>query len=68
LIAGRSSEFVLKYELSPINVVYTHQQKATFDFIVELCAIIGGFFTVFSIVESMVEKVTGYFSSQLKSP
>ena len=43
-----------KYELSPIKLRYTVTYKTWREFFVELCAIVGGVFTVASIVESLL--------------
>lgn len=41
-----------RYELSPIKLRYTVSYKAWYEFLINICAIIGGLFTVASILES----------------
>lgn len=53
IIVGQS-QFILKYELTPISVVYSLQKVSLLEFLVQLCAVIGGFFTVASIVEALI--------------
>lgn len=43
-----------RYELSPIKLRYTLGYKTWSDFLINICAIIGGMFTVASIIESLL--------------
>jgi len=42
------------YELSPITIEFKHSSKSIFHFLTNLCAIIGGIFTVAGLVDTMV--------------
>jgi hypothetical protein len=53
---GRSL-VVFKYELSAINVVYTCEEMKVLQFLINLCAIIGGFITVSSILDSILRNI-----------
>ena len=44
----------VQYEFSPLMVRYEEKQKSISNFIVSLCAIIGGVFTVASLVDSFI--------------
>ncbi|KAH9500921.1 Endoplasmic reticulum-Golgi intermediate compartment protein 1 [Bulinus truncatus] len=43
-----------RYELSPITVRYVEKQKPLYTFLVMICAIIGGTFTVAGIIDGLV--------------
>jgi len=45
---------VFRYELSPLNVVYRQEVMETQQFIINLCAIIGGMVTVAGLLESLI--------------
>jgi hypothetical protein len=51
---GMPSALYFRYDLSPITVRYTEQRKPFFSFVIQLCAIIGGVFTVAGIVDSVI--------------
>jgi hypothetical protein len=53
---GRSM-VIFKYELSAINVVYTCEDMKVLQFLINLCAIIGGFITVSSILDSVLRNI-----------
>ena len=57
LIGNEQSQIIIKYEMSPIQVVYKFQDQSLFKFMVNMCAVIGGFFTVISMLESMISTV-----------
>lgn len=42
------------YELAPMMVKYSEKQKSFFHFLTSVCAIIGGVFTVASLIDSVV--------------
>ena len=50
------SVIVFNYELSPITVQYTQTKENFFEFLVYICAIVGGVFTVAGIVDSIIHK------------
>ena len=43
-----------KYEMSPLYVRYDLKEKSIWHFIVNICAIIGGVYTAFSIIDSVI--------------
>jgi hypothetical protein len=47
----------MRYELSPISVVYTESQMALISLLINLCAVYGGFYTVCSIVDGLILRV-----------
>ena len=61
MLTSEASQWVLRYELSPIHVVYTQEQQGFGGFVVGMCAVIGGFFTVTSMVESLTRNAFSLF-------
>ncbi len=51
---GSATALYFRYELSPVTVRYTQSRSSFFHFIVQICAIVGGVFTVVGIVDSMI--------------
>jgi hypothetical protein len=47
---------MFNYELSPITVSFEEEKENIFEFLVYICAIIGGVFTVSGIIDSVLEK------------
>jgi hypothetical protein len=47
------------YTLSPISVVMAEVRQPTYRFLTNLCAIIGGVFTVIGLVDSLLHGVAG---------
>jgi Endoplasmic reticulum vesicle transporter len=47
---------MFNYELSPITVSYTQSKENFFEFLVQICAIIGGVFTVAGIVDALIHR------------
>jgi len=45
-----------RYDLSAITVKHEQSKEDSFTFFVEICAIIGGVFTVVGIIDSVVNK------------
>ncbi|CAD8179417.1 unnamed protein product [Paramecium pentaurelia] len=45
-----------KYQISPVNMVYSIQKKSVYHFIVQLLAIVGGVFAVIGILNSIIQK------------
>eukprot|EP01043_Picozoa_sp_COSAG02_P059990 COSAG02_NODE_7749_length_2863_cov_1.125543_2_plen_64_part_00 len=43
-----------KYELSPITVQLTEEREPVSSFMVSVCAVVGGVFTVMGIVDAVV--------------
>lgn len=55
-----------KYEVSPLYVRYDIKQKSIWHFIVNICAIIGGVYTAFSILDAIVySSVSRIFKSRI---
>lgn len=55
-----------KYEMSPLYVRYDLKEKSIWHFIVNICAIIGGVYTVFSILDAIVySSVSKIFKSRI---
>ncbi|VDM99564.1 unnamed protein product [Thelazia callipaeda] len=46
--------FFVQYEFSPLMVKYEEKQQKLSQFLVSLCAIIGGIFTVASLIDSLI--------------
>lgn len=44
------------YEMSPITVQFYKYQENIFDFLVKICAIVGGVFTIAGIADSLIHK------------
>jgi len=42
------------FEISPMTVIYTQHRKSFWSFLVSVCAVVGGVFTVASIIDSFV--------------
>jgi hypothetical protein len=43
-----------RYDLSPVTVKFSQSQESFFHFIVQVCAIVGGVFTVAGLIENML--------------
>jgi len=56
-----------RYELSPIKLRYTVTYMGWGEFLVKICAIIGGIFTVASILESLLRNSIGLVSNDKKT-
>mmetsp|Transcript_28622 Transcript_28622/g.46050 ORF Transcript_28622/g.46050 Transcript_28622/m.46050 type:complete len:347 (+) Transcript_28622:126-1166(+) len=46
----------LRYDFSPVTVLYTEQRESTSHFLVQICAVIGGVFTVAGLLDSFIHK------------
>ena len=44
------------YQISPIAVHYSNAKENIFQFLINICAIIGGVFTVASIIDRLIHK------------
>lgn len=54
-LGGRSPGAIwFRYDLNPITVKYTERRQPVYVFLTSVCAIIGGTFTVASLIDSMV--------------
>ena len=57
---------MFNYELSPITVQYKQDKENFFEFIVYICAIVGGIFTIAGIVDAMIHKsVSAIFKQRI---
>eukprot|EP00744_Colponema_vietnamica_P005440 GILI01007973.1.p1 GENE.GILI01007973.1~~GILI01007973.1.p1 ORF type:complete len:356 (+),score=101.40 GILI01007973.1:82-1068(+) len=45
-----------RYDLSPVTVKFTQKKESFFHFLVQVCAIIGGVFTVAGIIDSVIHR------------
>ena len=48
-----------RYELSPIRITYTMSMQSLTDYLVNICAVVGGIYAVSSIVDSVVRNSLG---------
>lgn len=53
---GRGADGRLNYDILPIVVQFSEKKQAFYHFITQLCAIVGGVFTVAGIVASVTDK------------
>lgn len=60
------------FDLSPTAVVISQAGRRWYEFATSLCAIIGGMFTVFSLLNGLVgsvgQRVTGAHKAEILSP
>ena len=49
---------VFHYDLSPLQILIREEKETLFRFIVNLCAILGGVFTVASMIDGIIYKLT----------
>ena len=54
LITGGMGAIWFKYDISPLKVHYTMYHQSWADFLVHLCAIVGGTFAAAGIIESIL--------------
>ena len=52
-----------RYELSPIKIRYTISYTKWTDYLINVCAIVGGLFVVAGILESVLSNGLNLFSS-----
>ena len=56
---GAFNEFptiYFKYDISPITVEYKHYKISFMDFFINICAILGGVFTITGIIDAIIHK------------
>ena len=51
---GAKPSAMFRYDLQPMQVVVTQTKRSFADFLTSVCAIVGGVFTVFGLMDSMV--------------
>ena len=51
----RYSNFIIKrYDVSPVSITTTQYKENLLDFLIHICAIIGGVFTVTGLIDAIV--------------
>ena len=50
------SLIIFNYEVSPFAVIYSNVKENFFQFLISMCAIIGGVFTIAGIVDGLIHK------------
>ena len=45
-----------RYDLSPVTVKFSRERGSIFHFLVQVCAIIGGVFTIAGIIDSIIHR------------
>jgi hypothetical protein len=53
-LPGQAPAIYVRFDLSPVTVKFTHVSESLFHFLVQVCAIVGGVFTVAGIVDSLI--------------
>ena len=56
---AEQSLLLFSYELSPISVQFYQSSENVFDFLIHICAIVGGIFTIAGILDSMIYNSVG---------
>jgi len=51
---------MFNYEFSPITENVTRNDRSLIDFIISICSIIGGVYTIAGIVDSMIYRSISY--------
>jgi hypothetical protein len=65
-LSASQNILMFNYELSPITVSYTQLKENFFEFLVQICAIIGGVFTVAGIIDAMIHRsVSAIFKQRI---
>ena len=49
-------KLLYRYDLSPVTVKFILNSESFAEFIVQICAIVGGVFTVSGIIDAMIHK------------
>ena len=58
---GNENIIVFNYRVSPVAVHYSNSRENLAQFLINICAIIGGIFTVAGIVDSIIHKSSKMF-------
>lgn len=61
MMTGGMGAVWFKYDISPIKVHYTLYTRPFTEFLVHLCAIIGGTFAAAGVIESLMRNGVSYF-------
>lgn len=62
--AGDMSTAVFKYEVTPINAVYGIKKKSLYHFIVQVCAIVGGIFSMMGLLNTFTLRALDMLKSK----
>jgi len=54
--AGEVPELRINYDITPFNVQFSYRQDTLYDFLTQVCAIVGGVFVVSGIVGRILDK------------
>lgn len=64
--ANVNNMLMFSFELSPIKVLFTQQKENIVDFMTYICAIIGGIFTIASVVDTLIHRsVSALFKQRI---
>jgi len=64
--SGKTPSIYFKYEISPITVKITRGRGSLVHFLLQLCAIVGGIFTVSGLIAGVTARVLHRFYSGIK--
>lgn len=64
LVTGGMGTIQFKYDISPVKIHYTVYKQGWNDFIVHLCAIIGGMFAAAGVLESLMRNSLCLFTRE----
>lgn len=53
---SQQNMLLFNYELSPITVQFRQESENIFEFLVHICAIVGGIFTVAGIIDALIHR------------
>ena len=57
---------MFNYELSPITVMFSQDKESFVEFLVHICAIVGGIFTIAGIIDAMIHRsVSAIFKQRI---
>lgn len=57
---------MFNYELSPITVMFSQDKESFIEFLVHICAIVGGIFTIAGIIDAMIHRsVSAIFKQRI---
>lgn len=64
--AGKTPAIYFKYEISPVTVKIIRGRGSLVHFLLQLCAIVGGIFTVSGLIASITARVVKKLSTSIK--
>lgn len=53
-----------RFDIAPILVRYEQYRESSFEFFVQICAIVGGIYSVIGILDTLVNRIFGFSKSQ----